>query len=84
MKQVKSLILVVFFVLSLGTGVARAGDIGSPGIRTTVTGDIGTPGAKPANSSDLAKPSETATSDLSQELSYALSLQFWLNLLGQI
>ena len=44
MKQVKSLVLAVFLVLTISVG-AHGGDIGSPGIKTTTSGDNGSPTA---------------------------------------
>lgn len=71
MKQVKSLVLAVFLVLTISVG-AHGGDIGSPGIKTTTSGDIGSPTATSTTNvypgDDTSGTDTDSTSDLEDSL----------------
>ena len=81
MKQVKSLILAGFLILSLSVGV-YAGDIGTPGVSSTFPGDIGTPGAK--STVDTVASDRNATADLTGGVSDPVMIEILLALITLI
>ena len=81
MKQVKSLILAGFLILSLSIGV-HAGDIGTPGVSSTLPGDIGTPGAK--STVDTVASDPKTTTDLTSTINDPVMIEILLALITLI
>jgi hypothetical protein len=82
MKQVKSLVLAAILVCTLSAGV-QAGDMGSPGIKTTTSGDKGSQGSKATTTLENDGLGATTTDTSSSELS-PIMLEIWLALLALI
>lgn len=81
MKQVKRLILSAFLVVMLSAG-AQAGDIGSPGIKSTPPGDIGSPGVKVTK--DINGAGAITTTELIDGTSDPVMLEILLALIALI
>ena len=81
MKQVKSLILAGFLMLTLSVGV-YAGDIGTPGVSSTLPGDIGTPGAK--STVELVDPNPVDEADWIGQVSDPVTIEILLALITLI
>ncbi len=81
MKQVKSLIIAAFLVLALSTG-AQAGDISSPGVKSTLPGDISSPRAKAI--AEITAPNEMLTIEMSDSISDQVTIEILLALIALI